>query len=252
MQKKHFTFTLMLFICLMLIGHATFNVYGNANTIDHRINCMKSETSTHSNELIFQETNDTLPSRPILSIRKTINATIDDKTYKIEPNQWLKVTSIIKNIGNRTAYNLTITEPLLPSLVSKTIGYYSRSFVEVDINATIYFDYYLLILKEGKFAIDSTTIEYQNKNGHEYSAYSQRFELTSILPEKVEAIETDLWLNVLWYSLGIGGFFIIIVTTQYIYEKIQKGKEQKSRMSKGPTKKISETKKKRKIEKKKR
>ncbi len=251
MQKKHFTFTLILFICLMFIGSSIFNVYGNANTIDQRINCMKSETSNHSDKSILQETNDTLPSRPILSIRKSINATIDDKTYKTEPNQWLKVTIVIKNIGNRTAYNLTITEPLLPSLVSKTIDYYSRNFVEVDINATIYFDYYLLIVKEGKFAIESTTIEYQNNKGHEYSAYSQRFELTSILPEKVEIIEADLWLNVLWYSLAIGGFFIIIITTQYIYEKIQEGKSKKSKKSKEPARKISEAKKKRKIEKRK-
>ena len=101
-----FTITILLFISIS-------NAQSQNNSMEN-INRLDFQKEPISNNLAFNDVNDTIPARPILSVKKTVNTTL------LESLEWVRINVTIKNVGNRTAYNLTITDPLFGSWVYST------------------------------------------------------------------------------------------------------------------------------------
>ena len=207
--KIYLTFTVFLTILLFLgipISKAALNPISITN------NGINSNTTINNNSLL--QVNDTLPPRPILSIEKTINAT------DVQPNiDWIRVNITIKNIGNRTAYNLTVRDPSFNDWAVSTLNITEQDFVQIDINATVFYFYFMQTTVEGNFTLESTEITYFNETGPEYNARSQRFNIKSISIINIPPIRGELWVKILYYCLGITGGLGLIVLIDYAIVK---------------------------------
>lgn len=226
MTKKIFT-TLAVFLTILLfVGLPIAQAY-NQTTVVTSIN-RRSDTIDN----IGFSVNDTLPARPLLSIIKTINGSIlRSNVIQVQPNITIRVDVSIKNIGNRTAYNLTTTDPNFEDWALTSLNLTTQKFVKVGINSTIYYFYYFTSIIEGNFSIAATTIDYFGKNGTEiteYNARTQRFYIFSIKEENVVIIEGSLWIKILYYCLGISFALGAIVAVDAIILRRKAGKTKKS------------------------
>ena len=203
--KIYLTLTVFLTILLFLeipISNATLNPISINN---NRINSNR----TISNNILLQ-VNDTLPPRPVLSVEKSINATY------VQPNlDWIRVNITIKNIGNRTAYNLTVKDPSFSSWAVSILNITEQDFVQIDINATVFYFYFIQTTIEGNFTLESTEITYFNETGPEYHAKSQRFNIMSIEIINIPPIRGEFWVKILYYCLGITGGLGVIILIDY-------------------------------------
>jgi hypothetical protein len=200
----------------------------------------------------INQVNDTLPARPLLAVEKAINGSIvQANSIIIEPNVTIRVNITIKNIGNRTAYNLTIVDPAFESWVLRSLNLTTQRFVQVDINATIFYFYYFTALVEGNFTIEPTEVTYTGKNRteiREYLAKSVRFLVESVEDVDIVLIEGELWRKILYYCLGISGTVSLIVVVDYIILRRRKEKAKPKKPKKAEPvqqKSIQEIKKKR-------
>ena len=207
--KIYLTLTVSLTI-LLFLGVPMSNATINPAVITN--NSIKSNQIKNNNSLL--QINDTLPPRPVLSIEKSINAT------EVQPNiDWIRVNVTIKNIGNRTAYNLTVSDPSFNSWAVSTLNITEQDFVQVDINATIFYFYFIQTIVEGNFTLESTEITYFNETGLEYNAISQRFNIISIEIINIPPIRAELWVKILYYCFGITGGLGVIVLVDYAIVK---------------------------------
>ncbi|MHA1397371.1 MAG: hypothetical protein ACTSSG_05480 [Candidatus Heimdallarchaeaceae archaeon] len=233
------TSILIIFTIIMSINIFTFTVLSKAK--QPRI---IEKTSQNIEKVTILDENASIPDRPMLAIKKTINATlIDGKTGAslVRPLQWIRVNITIENIGNRTAYNLTIIDPEFTPWVSTSLNVTEQNYVEVDVNSTIFYYYYFQPLIEGNFTIEATEVIYHDVNSTEYRAYSQRFSILSLFEEHEEILDATLWLQLLYYSLGILGFIGLVVLVDYlIHRKPFKKKEMVKKAE--PTKLVSKQK----------
>ncbi len=204
---------LTLLFALLCIGQITSNSYVLAQETDF---FSQPLSPANPDDEFVLAGNDTIPARPIIAVRKTINET------QVNPLQWIQVNVTIQNIGNRTAYNLTIFDSMYNDWAIATKSYEVQKYVQIDINTTIFYSYHYKILREGNFSILPTTVDYVDVNGTEYFSRSIRFNVLSIVIEDVELIEKELWLNVLWYSLSITGALVIAVLVDYIFLRRRK------------------------------
>ena len=225
--RIYLTLTVFLTILLFLgipMSNATINPIIITN------NSIKSNQIINSNSLL--QVNVTLPPRPILSIEKTVNAT------NVQPNiDWIRINVTIKNIGNRTAYNLTVRDPSFSSWAVSTLNITEQDFVQIDINATVFYFYFIQTTVEGNFTLESTEITYFNETGPEYNARSQRFNIISIQIINIPPIRSELWVKILYYSLGITGGLGVIVLVDYailkqVFQKLRN--RQKRPIKKAP------------------
>ncbi len=207
--KIYLTLTVFLTILLFLgipISSATLSpVSTNTNSVNSIISI---------NNNVLQQDNETLPPplppRPILAVEKTVNATI------VQPNlDWIRINVTIKNIGNGTAYNLTVKDPSFSSWAVSTMNITEQDYVQVDINATIFYFYFIQTTVEGNFTLESTEITYFNETGPEYNSISQRFNIISIEIINIPPIRAELWVKILYYCLGITGGLGVIVLIDY-------------------------------------
>ncbi len=177
-------------------------------------NNTKINSSEPLNGGIRFQINDTLPPRPLLSIEKSINNT------EVQPEkEWIRINITIKNIGNRTAYNLTVTDPIFSNWAVSSLNITEQDYVQVDINATVFYFYYFKTIIEGNFTLEATEITYYNFTGVEYHAKSQRFNIISIEIINLPVIRAELWVKILYYCIGISLGLGLIVLVDYAYVK---------------------------------
>ncbi len=225
MSKKIFTTSAVFLTILLFVGLPIAQSY-NQTTIVTNIS-RKSDTIDN----IKFSANDTLPDRPILSIIKTINGSIvAPNVIQVQPNTTIRVDVSIKNIGNRTAYNLTSTDPGFEDWALSSLNLTTQRFVKVGVNATIFYFYFFTSIIEGNFTIASTTIDYIGRNGtelNEYNARSQRFYIISIKEENIAIIERSLWIKIFYYCLGISAALGAIVGVDVLILRRRAGKTKK-------------------------
>jgi hypothetical protein len=201
MSKKIFTTSAVFLTILLFVGLSLAQANNQSTVVT---NIRKSSDTIDS---IRFSANDTLPARPLLSIVKTMNGSIvAPNVVQVEPNTTVRVDVTIKNIGNRTAYNLTTTDPGFEDWALTSLNLTTQRFVKVGINASIYYFYYFTSVIEGNFTVASTTIDYFGINGseiNEYNARTQRFSIFSIKQENIAIIEGSLWIKIFYYCLGI-------------------------------------------------
>ena len=172
----------------------------------------------------LNDVNATLMDRPILAVEKSINATPiaedDTETFLIRPKTWIRVNVSISNVGNQSAYNLTISDPSFSSWAFGSLNLTTQRFVQVDVNATIFYFYYFQPNIEGNFTLLSTEVTYINGTGEEYFSSSQSFNLY-ILAEEIEySLEVDLWVNILLFSLAVIAFLgAVVLIDRYLIQK---------------------------------
>ncbi len=226
MTNKIITTLAVFLTILMFVGLPIAQAY-NQTTVITNIS-RKSDTI---NNIGFSK-NDTLPARPLLSIVKIINGSIvEPNVIQVQPNITIRVDVTIKNIGNRTAYNLTTTDPGFEDWALTSLNLTTQRFIKVGINATIYYFYYFTSIIEGNFTLESTTIDYIGKNGtelNEYNARSQIFYIFSIKEENIAIIEGSLWIKIFYYCLGISAALGAIVGIDVIILRRRAGKTKKS------------------------
>jgi uncharacterized repeat protein (TIGR01451 family) len=131
MLTRNKSFTIFTITILLFISISNVQSLNNSTENSHRLNFQKEPIS---NNLLFNDDNDTIPARPILSVKKAINTTL------LESYEWIRINVTIKNVGNRTAYNLTVTDPLFGSWVYSTLNLTVQKYVIVEINATIIYN----------------------------------------------------------------------------------------------------------------
>lgn len=175
-----------------------------------------------NNNLVFNDDNDTIPARPILSVKKTVNTTL------LESYEWIIINVTIKNVGNRTAYNLTITDSLFGSWVYSTSNFTVQKYVIVEINATINYFYYIQPILEGNFTLESTEVTYNDLLGSEYLSISHKFYILVYEVEHIPIIEGNLWWKILLYCFLVLLTLGAIVLLDYLYlNKFFRGKKKK-------------------------
>ncbi len=231
MQRK-FTISLVLFISLLFIG---LPVSRALNTTPITGNLIKTED--------FQQTvivpnldqeNDTLKNRPILVVEKSINASpiqnedVEVTSHLVRPNEWIRVNLTITNVGNESAYNLTTVDPSFEEWAIGNLNLTTQRYIQVDVNATIFYFYYFQAKIEGNFTLEATTVSYVNGTGIEYFSSSQRFSLFVESVEVEYVLEADLWLNILYFCLGVVGILgAVVLVDRYAIQKVHKRKSRR-------------------------
>ncbi len=72
----------------------------------------------------------------------------------------------------------------------------------------------------------------RDRNSIMYKSYSQRYSLHVILPENVEVIDSEKWLNLLFFVLGIIGVFTaLIIVDLFAIQKIHKRRRSTKKIS---------------------
>lgn len=249
MQKKIFTLTLVSITILLIAG---FPIIEASNITDIPLILIPDKEDIFQNENIKHSLNDTIPDRPLLDVRKTLNLTlivpnIDKKTYRVEPGQTINVNVSIKNIGQRTAFNLTIVDPSFEDWAISSLNITTQRYVIVQPNATVFYYYYFIPVLEGNYTLESTEINYFHLNGTEYRAFSQRFNIYSIIEEIEQVIEGELWSKILIYCVVISGSIGLVVTGDYIL--IRRRRAQTKKVTKRATVQKSKKQQKRKVQK---
>ena len=252
MQKK-FTISLVLFISLLFIGLPVSRAL-NTTPITGNLIRVEDFQQTVINPNLDQE-NVTLRNRPILLIEKSINASPiqnedqEISSYLIRPNEWIRVNLTITNMGNASAYNLTTVDPSFEEWAVGNLNLTTQRYIQVDINATIFYFYYFQPKIEGNFTLEATTVTYVNGTGIEYFSSSQRFIFQVQDVEEEYVLEADLWLNILYFCLGVIGVLgAVILFDRFVIQKTHKGKSRRRKISLGDKQK-SKKEEKRKIEK---
>ena len=252
MQKK-FTISLVLFISLLFIGLPVSRALNTA-PITENLKRVEDFQQTAINPNLDQE-NDTLKNRPILMIEKSINASpIQDdnqeiSSYLVRPNEWIRVNLTITNVGNASAYNLTTVDPSFEEWAVGNLNLTTQRYIQVDINATIFYFYFFQPKLEGNFTLEATTVTYVNGTGIEYFSSSQRFSLFIEDVETEYVIEADLWLNILYFCLGVVGVLgTVVLVDRFAIQKAHEGKSRRRKFSLSDRQR-SKKKEKRKVEK---
>lgn len=224
--RKYLRFVLV--VMLVLAVNSSFISGSNSviNNNDQIQKIQEPERNYYRPYLALNDTNDTLPSRPLLAIKKVINVT------ELEPLQWIRIDLNITNIGNRTAYNLSITEPSFEEWAVSTFNLTEQKYIQVEINASFVYTYYIQPLLEGNFTLEATEIKYYDENSVMYKSYSQRYSLNVVLPENVEVIDSEKWLNLFYFVLGIVGVFTtIIIVDLFAIQKVHKRRRSSRKIS---------------------
>lgn len=126
----------------------------------------------------------------------------------------------ISNWSSKTAYNLTITEPFFnPWAIEEKNGYENGYepyiYVAVDPGASIYYEYTIILLEEGKYTIGATEIEYYNEESFLFRARTYKIELdiyVIIPPPDL----SELWNTLRNISLAIIAFPIVIFIINWL------------------------------------
>ncbi len=206
LRRKYYSIVILLitFSTVILPLSNIGKAYSIRNNNDNSLNSC-SPSPLDSSTLLPATENYTIPDRPLLAVKKTINI-----TENIEPFQWIEVKLNITNIGNRTAYNLSITDPDYEDWAISTFNFTQQRYVEVETNTSFIYQYYIQPRREGNFTLEATVINYVDINGTKYTAYSQRFDIISLYPQHEEVIDKVKWLNLFYYVLAIVGTLLVI------------------------------------------
>jgi len=243
MLTRNKIFTIFIITILSFISISNVQSLNNSTENINRLDFQKEPIS---NNLVFNDDNDTIPARPILSVKKIVNTTL------LEPYEWVKINVTIKNVGNRTAYNLTITDPLFGSWAYSTLNLTIQKYVIVEINATINYFYYIQPILEGNFTLESTEVTYNDLSGTEYLSISHKFNILIYEIEHIPIIEGNLWWKILLYCFLVILTLGTIVLFDVLYlKKFIRGKKKKPIAPISPSAKKSKRDIKRKVQKKK-
>ncbi|MBY9001982.1 MAG: hypothetical protein KGD64_13775 [Candidatus Heimdallarchaeota archaeon] len=236
MQRKT-TISLVLFISLLFAGLPLSRALNNPPNMTDNIS-VKDNQQTVFIPILQQDENDTLKDRPILVIEKSINASPieegdeDLNTFLLRPNDWIRVNVTIANVGNQSAYNLTIIDPSFEDWAVGSLNLTTQRYVQVDVNATIFYFYYFQTKIVGNFILGETSVSYINGTGTEYYSSSQRFRLAVEALEEEYELVADLWLNILYFCLGVVGILgAIILVDRYVIQKPDGRKSRRRRFT---------------------
>jgi len=249
MQKKIYILTFVSITFLLITGFPVINASINAN---NPFILQPEIKDSFQNDLVRNSLNDTIPDRPLLEIKKTLNLTlivpnINQKTFQVEPRQIINVNVSIKNIGQRTAFNLTIFDPSFADWAISSLEKDRQNYVIVQPNATVFYRYYFAPIHEGNYTLESTEVVYYHLNGTRYRSFSQRFNIYSILEEIEQTIEGELWSKILIYCAVISGSIGLVVLVDYIL--VRRRREKTKKAAKRTTVKKSKQQMKRKVKK---
>ena len=219
MLTRNKSFTIFTITILLFISISTAQSQNNSTENSNRLDFQQEPIN---NNLVFNDDNDTIPARPILSVKKTVNTTL------LESYEWIIINITIKNVGNRTAYNLTITDPFFGSWAYSTSNFTVQKYVIVEINATINYFYYMQPILEGNFTLESTEVTYKDLLGTEYLSISHSFNILVYTTEYIPIIEGGLWWKILLYCFLVLLTLGTIALLDYLYlKKFFRGKKKK-------------------------
>ncbi len=156
---------------------------------------------------IFTESSN---SRIALSVSKTVSS---KDLYVNEP---FNVFVRVKNFGNATAYNITLTDEFFPDYLFNTTGFEEVTVHQIINGSTFYYGYELIPLKAGIYNIPATQMMYYDDGGNSYTAESNDvgIEVKEIEPPSIDSQEN-------WLIIGafLGIFSILILSTRIFLMK---------------------------------
>lgn len=132
--------------------------------------------------------------RPVLQVRKTLS---DDQVYL---GNNVTVYLNITNWSTKTAFNLSITEPIFNNWsITDFIGYDNYIWTEIQPLGSISYQYQMTLLAEGNYTIKGTVIDYVDENGTSYVARSADIDLFVFTEEPLPDF-TERWNTILLMS----------------------------------------------------
>lgn len=151
---------------------------------------------------------------PLLKIVKSASST------ETQLGNEITVSINITNWAFVPAYNLTITEPLFSDWAYSSFqDWDDYTFVQVNSDASISYNYTMSVQKEGKYTIGPTEISYVDINGTEYNSRSQAIPITIYVDEPPLSFD-EIWDNILIISLAILAIPIaLFLVNKYVWRK---------------------------------
>ncbi len=145
--------------------------------------------------------------RPILQVKKTIS---DDQ---IHLGNNITVYLNITNWSSKTAFNLSISEPIFNNWsITEFLGYDNYIWTEIQPMASISYQYSMTLVAEGNYTVKGTSINYVDENGTSYGARSADKDLyiyiDAPLPDYSERWNTILLMSVLVIAVPVVLLFL--------------------------------------------
>ena len=140
---------------------------------------------------------------PLLSLVKKV-----DKE-EISPGDTISVIIRITNIGNATAYNITLVDQKVPEWVGETIGNVTAHWEELKPNNTIIYEYKIKIkdVVLTNITLGEAKLIYYDVNGTKYVVYSSKTVIKVNLPTGTILDWDSIWRTV----IIIEGLIVICV-----------------------------------------
>lgn len=153
MKQKHYVFLLFLFLLL------------HVNATTH-----PSISSTRSNSRSITYVYDIQGGTPVVFVYK------EPEKNEVNLGEWFKISIIIANLGNTTAYDLIVQDEDYPEWTIETQNYSARYYIpSLDPNVTIYIHYRIRIIRSAQknVSLGKTIVTYHDVNNNSYTAISK-------------------------------------------------------------------------------
>lgn len=95
---------------------------------------------------------------------------------RVSIDDWFKVSIIVSNLGNDSAYNLTVIDESYPTWALETDEYYGNYFIdELKPNVSLVIEYHLRILssEQEEFSLGRARVRYYDSKGKMFTAVSE-------------------------------------------------------------------------------
>jgi len=165
---------------------------------------------------IPQPTTSKTPNTPIIRALQGENKEVTyplifvvKKTSKknVSIGEWFDVVIIVKNIGNGTAYNLTIIDENYPEWTIKTQNHsriYHVDSIEPNVSIAIKFQACIISSSQSIISLGRTLVRYQDSKGAIFTAISE--ETLIVVKKPTQNIDTKQASQILL----IGGLIVIL------------------------------------------
>ncbi len=164
--------------------------------------------------VVAQEENE--KGYPLLSLVKKV-----DKE-EIAPGDTISVIIRITNVGNATAYNITLIDQKVPEWVGEVIGDTTAHWEELKPNRTIIYEYKIKIkdVVLTNITLGEAKIIYYDKNGTKYVIYSSKNVIKVNLPTGTVLDWDSIWrIVIIVEGLIVIGIITLMLVLEYLSYK---------------------------------
>lgn len=180
--------------------------------------------------LIFPMSMEKVSSQKEIQIPILVVTKLADKEI-VDVNEWFRVIIRIKNIGNATAYNVTLQDSIPPDWGVRVQGVLQVHWAEVPPGAEIMHTYNVSIQTVSTYTahLGYATVTYYDSNGERYVVFSEDLEIIVRIKSGRHIEWEEIWRNVAIME----SIIILILVTPLIIIEYRIYRDYKRELSKG-------------------